>query len=142
MEWMFSRETDRLLGELIGLARATDGNEYLIDDALNKTVLECLASARTPDLELWYARLTAEKRRMVPACFTCAAPCGRNNACDLQTLVADIPAKKRLLEALILLGKNGQGAGKEKTVCQSLIAVGIEGIDRTILEDLYKQLDS
>ena len=140
MGWLFSRETDTLLGELIGLARATDGNEHLIDEALTETVLECLAAAQTPDLALWHARLTAQKRRMVPDCFSCAAPCGRNNACDLQTLESDIPMKKQLLEALIQLGKSDLRAGKEKAVYQSLIAVGIEGIDREILEDLLGQL--
>lgn len=42
-----SRLRDELLGVLIGIARATSGNEHLIAGSTDRTVVEGLSAART-----------------------------------------------------------------------------------------------
>ena len=74
----------RVLGELIGLARATEGNEHLLTPQTYELVAFCFVSSDTADVLL--QRIDTEKRRLVPMCFECAAPCGRNNAYDVQRL--------------------------------------------------------
>lgn len=83
---------DRLTGALISLARVTDGNEHLISKSSTEIILEGLAatadnaSCDCSALEQFLNRVTEEKRKMVPDCFTCASPCGKNNDYDMQKL--------------------------------------------------------
>ena len=83
---------DQLTGVLIGIARAADGNEHLISDSTDKIVRDGLAATR-PDLDLENASLSAliqdaenEKRRLIPLCYECASPCGKNNNYDMSRL--------------------------------------------------------
>ena len=83
---------DQLTGVLIGIARATDGNEHLISDSTDKIVRDGLAATR-PDLDLTEDSLPAliqdaeeEKRRLIPLCYECASPCGKNNNYDMRKL--------------------------------------------------------
>ena len=62
----------QLTGVLIGIARATDGNEHLISDSTDKIVRDGLA-ATIPDSDLKEESLAAliqdaedEKRRLIP----------------------------------------------------------------------------
>lgn len=131
---------ERLLGELIGLARATEGNEHLITPSVTAVVTECLASAGTLEM---LQKIEAEKRSMVPNCFSCAAPCGRNNAFDLCLLEKEEPEARRLKQQLLsglqsLAAKAPKEA--ESVYYQALIAVGIEGIDLQILESLLAKI--
>lgn len=133
---------DRLIGELIGLARATEGNEHLISDSSTAVILEALAAANTLDgenLEKMLRKVEAEKRKMVPNCFCCAAPCGRTNACDLKMLQQEEPHTQMLKNRI--LAKLTQDAPKDpKDLYTALIAVGIEGIDPSILESILQKL--
>ena len=106
---------DRLTGSLIGLARATDGNEHLINPGASMVIMESLFATLTnvnfdnAALETLLARVEAEKRKMVPDCFACASPCGRNNDYDMRqlwTAQEDI----RSLKSLILFGIRGMAA--------------------------------
>ena len=136
---------DRLLGELIGLARATEGNEHLITPAVTAVVIRCLAAAEQPEekLESLLAEVEEEKRNMVPNCFCCASPCGRNNAFDLQKLreePVDIQTKKRqILEGLQALATDGSETPAD-IFCTGLIAVGIEGIDPKFLDGILANI--
>ena len=83
---------EQLTGALIGIARAVDGNEHLITDSTDKIVREGLAAAR-PDASSGSDSLSAliqevedEKRRLIPLCYECAAPCGKNNNYDMRRL--------------------------------------------------------
>ena len=83
---------DQLTGVLIGIARATDGNEHLISDSTDKIVRDGLA-ATLPGSDLGNDSLSAliqdaedEKRRLIPLCYECAAPCGKNNNYDMRRL--------------------------------------------------------
>ncbi|MDE7261174.1 MAG: hypothetical protein K2N78_03805 [Oscillospiraceae bacterium] len=83
---------EQLTGALIGIARAVDGNEHLISDSTDKIVREGLA-ATLPDANLGNDSLSAliqcaedEKKKLIPLCYECAAPCGKNSNYDMRRL--------------------------------------------------------
>lgn len=100
---------DKLIGALIGLARATEGNEELITQTTDKILLEGLIATiatsklNEDELSSVYERVMAEKKRIIPSCFECAYPCGRNNNYDMQELW-DSDEDIRALKVLILSG--------------------------------------
>ena len=101
---------DKLTGALIGLARATEGNDDLISPSTDKAVLEglCAVGASFGDeaITALIAQVQEEKRKLVPNCFFCAAPCGRTNDYDMQELwTADKDI--RSLKSLILFSIRG-----------------------------------
>ncbi len=106
---------DRLTGALIGLARATDGNEHLISAASTQVIVESLFATLTnvnfddAALQALLDRVKAEKREMVPNCFSCASPCGRTDDYDLQQLWNG-DEDVRSLKSLILFGIRGMAA--------------------------------
>ena len=106
---------DKLTGSLIGLARATDGNEHLISSSSTEVIVESLYATVTnvcfdsAALQKLLDRVREGKRKMVPDCFACASPCGKNNDYDMEKLWAtdeDI----RSLKSVILLGIRGMAA--------------------------------
>lgn len=116
---------DRILGELIGLARCTENNEHLISASTTSLVLEALACADGAILP----RIEAEKRRMVPDCFACASPCGRNSAYDISSIPeAEKAEKQRIMAALRSLHGPLSGEG-ERGLFLLLIILGVEGLD-------------
>ena len=106
---------DKLTGSLIGLARATEGNEALVTDTTDKVVLEGLFTTVTnvnfnndTILELIH-RVEEEKKKLIPNCYTCTSSCGRNNNYDMKNLwTAD--EDTRSLRSLILFGIRGMAA--------------------------------
>lgn len=106
---------DRLTGALIGLARATEGNEDLLNDATADLVVEGLFATLTNvnfdnDALLRIIRdVEAEKNRLVPDCACCASSCGRNNNYDMEKLW-DAQEDIRSLKSLILFGIRGVSA--------------------------------
>lgn len=106
---------DELTGALIGLARATEGNEQLVTEEMNQLVLEGLFTTITnvnfndETLKLLIDKIEDTKKKLVPNCFTCSDSCGRNNNFDMSTLWTtdeDI----RSLKSLILFGIRGMAA--------------------------------
>ena len=106
-----ARLRDKLIGALIGLARATDGNEHLISESSTAVIVESLLAAdKDPGtLNGLLERVEAEKKKMVPDCFTCAAPCGKNNDYDMDKL-RTAGEEIRSLKGLLLLGIRGMAA--------------------------------
>ena len=106
---------DALTGALIGLARATDGNEHLISATATTVIVESLLATLTnvnfdnDALTALLNRVEEEKRKMVPDCFTCASPCGKNNDYDLGKLW-NAEEDVRSLKSLILFGIRGMAA--------------------------------
>lgn len=104
---------DQLTGVLIGIARAVDGNEHLITDSTDQLVGEALAAALAePDaatLSALLGRADEEKRKLVPGCYTCASPCGKNNNYDLGRLQA-LDEDVRALKLLLLCGIRSMAA--------------------------------
>lgn len=142
---------DKLIGALIGLARATDGNEHLISDSSTRVVIEtlfatlCNASLDPAELKALLERVEEEKRKMVPDCFTCAAPCGKNREYDMRKLW-EADAEERTLKSLLLLGIRGISAyahhGAElgyhdsevdRFLYKALVVIGIDGLDKDLL---------
>ena len=110
-----ARLQDELTGALIGLARATEGNEQFVTEEVNQLVLEGLFTTITnvnfndETLKLLIDKIEDTKKKLVPNCFTCSDSCGRNNNFDMSTLWTtdeDI----RSLKSLILFGIRGMAA--------------------------------
>ena len=116
---------DRILGELIGLARCTENNEHLISASTTTLVLEALACMDTSILP----RIEAEKRRMVPDCFACASPCGRNNAYDLAAIPAEEKEQKARIAAALRSLCGPLSREGERMLFLLLIILGVEGLD-------------
>ena len=102
-------EERELLGALIGLARATDGNTHPTESTW-RIMREGLAAAggglpaeKSGELT---ERVREEKRKLVPRCSVCASPCGRNRDHDLTELLRE-PPELRSLKALLLFGVMG-----------------------------------
>lgn len=82
----------QLIGVLIGIARAVDGNEHLISDSTDKIVREGLAAVLpgadlgNDSLSMLIQRAEDEKKKLIPLCYECAAPCGKNNNYDMRRL--------------------------------------------------------
>ena len=121
---------ERILGELIGLARCTENNEHLICASTTELVLEALRCDNCSILP----QIEAEKRRMAPDCFDCAYPCGRNNAYDLTAMPPEeIEKKQKIMDSLVSLRGplSGEGEGKLYLL---LIILGVEGLDSDELQ--------
>ena len=134
----------QLTGALIGIARAVNGNEHLISDSTDKILRDGLAATR-PDLDLENDSLSAliedaekEKRRLIPLCYECASPCGRNNNYDMSRLCAadeDIYSLKLLIlcgiRSMAVYACRAAGLGRtdhevNRFFYQALFAVGEE----------------
>lgn len=83
---------DKLTGALIGLARVTDGNDHLINPSATAILVEGLVATQpnanfdSNALNSLLHRVMEEKRKMIPDCFACAYPCGKNNDYDMSKL--------------------------------------------------------
>ena len=106
---------DKLTGALIGLARATDGNEDIVNRTTDKLLLEGLFTTITnvnfnnKTIEELIARIDAEKERLVPNCFSCTSRCGRNDSFNMES-VWQGDEDIRSLKSLILFGIRGMAA--------------------------------
>lgn len=104
---------DVLTGELIGLARATDGN--IPTESTHKAVIDGLFTTVTnvnfndKTLGEMIGRIKAEKAKLVPQCGSCGSPCVRNNAYDMKNLWNE-NEDVRSLKSLILFGLRGMAA--------------------------------
>ena len=119
---------NKLVGELIGLARATDGNEHLITPDVTKLIRQCLGIDQSDETQIDHliTEVVAAKKTMVPDCFYCANPCGRTNSYDMYAL-KDEPEliqkpKKDILEKL----RTCHESTTEASLYRGLIAIGLE----------------
>ena len=112
MFWSQSEPTstlrDKLAGALIGLARATEGNEHAISDSTSSVTMEglfILMNEHFDDAKLLsiMEKIKIEKQKLVPDCFLCAYPCGRTTDYDL-TLLWYADEEIRNLKLSILSG--------------------------------------
>lgn len=142
---------DKLTGALIGLARATDGNEHLISQSSTAVIADALevlySDAGSDDtvLEKMIRRVEAEKRVMVPNCFTCACPCGKNNDYDMENL-QNADANVRGLKESILRGiacveaRGCDDAGVERFFYKALFAIGMDDWGVEELQPIVQEL--
>ena len=106
---------DQLTGALVGLARATQGNEHLITADTDSLIMEGLFATLTnvnfndETLAALIDRVEAERKRLIPNCFSCTSSCGRNENYDMR-LLWNADEDIRSLKSLILFGIRGVAA--------------------------------
>lgn len=100
-----NEKRDELIGALIGMARAADGNWFLTADS-SWEVMRGGLLATTDQLEDWIEKVRAEKFRMVPNCASCAAPCGRTSEYDMKKLW-EADEEIRQIKTVLLLSIRG-----------------------------------
>ena len=104
---------DQLTGALIGLARASSGNEPT--ESTYAAVLEGLFATITnvnfdnTSLTNLIEKTKIEKEKLIPLCQTCADPCVRNDDYDMKDLWS-AHDNIRSLKSLILFGIRGIAA--------------------------------
>lgn len=135
--------SDLVLGALIGLARATEGSEHLINDNATFLIVDALLDADSELSLLW--RIKQEKAQMVPNCMTCANPCGRTSDYDVSRLQAEEhsvrEAKNRILTALHKLAAGFSGR-HDKLFYKGLSVVGIEGLSANYLASVAEEIEA
>ncbi len=97
---------NKLMGVLIGLARASFSNEDKLTPETDRIIIDGLAAyenANDATLTVLTEKAVAEKRRLIPLCFECAFPCGKNNDYNMADLWEARP-EIRSLKLLILTG--------------------------------------
>ena len=105
---------DALTGALIGLARATDQSPSVSEETWRLMIEGLFATLTNVNfdeeaIDALLRRVHGEKKRLVPDCAVCAAPCGRTADYDMARLwqaQEDI----RSLKSLILFGARGMAA--------------------------------
>lgn len=106
---------DKLTGALIGLARATEGNENLVNSTTDRLVMEGLFTTITnvnfnnETITELIQKVESEKDRLVPKCFCCSSACGKNDNFDMNELW-NADEDIRSLKSLILFGIRGVAA--------------------------------
>lgn len=147
---------NQLLGYLIGLAKATEGNEFLLNEDTDELVLESLyAINNNLDINYLISLIKAvdeEKRRLIPKCYTCEASCGKNENYDIDDLkYLSLEIKDLKLEILnklyplvsdLIFLRSGHMAVETNIliVYKSLFAIGNDNFSKesliNILEDI------
>ena len=79
----------QLIGALIGIAWAAEGNSRILGADVHNAVLTGMRTVFSETEQsqkkiiACIENLRSEKRKLVPQCFECAEPCGRNNDFDI-----------------------------------------------------------
>lgn len=133
-----------LIGELIGLARATDGNEHLITPESTLLLRECLSSRPSDScqLQILLNKVAAVKQKMVPDCFFCANPCGRTSAFDLSELQTESDAVQAVKAQIIKALLNMDSRTPDTSIYRGLIALGMADLSEAFLHTILLELSS
>ena len=135
---------EMLLGELVGLARATDGNEHLITQAVTEMIAEVLrANVRSESgYHAYSGKIDAAKREMVPDCFLCANPCGRTSALDLKNLKGESQqiqeTKLAILSKIRTISCAERSQDDDLKLYRGLVILGLEGYSPEELTALFE----
>lgn len=152
---------ERLLSSLIGLARATEGNEVLITEETTGLLFQGLSqvfseeegnpglgdSGNAHRLTELLTKIKEEKKRLVPNCFDCASPCGRTADYDMREFwdaeKEQVDLKLSIVRRLTELSNNA--ALRESTIVENtekcleaLIVLGWNGSRSSLLRVLEK----
>ena len=140
---------NQLIGALIGLARATEGNDHMITDSTYDTLVEGLLTVSnagnmdTAALLAMTQRVTAENQKLVPECFRCACPCGRTFDYDMGNLQnAEAPIRDLKLRILACCCSLAQRGTKDLSslLYWALYAVGMDDWEEEDLLPIYQEL--
>ena len=130
---------EKLMGALIGIARATDGSEHLITPRVTAFLRRALKEHTAE--EAVFDRLLREaeevKRSMVPDCFLCANPCGRTSDYDLREMQRE-PAAVRDKKLEIIQALRSPDALADGAVYRGLFAIGLEGYTPEELKTVFE----
>lgn len=137
-----------LFGALIGLSRATFGNEDLITPSTFAVVVEGLSSGEldADQMSDLIRRVNEEKYKLVPSCFYCSSPCGRTSnydMCQLNLAAEDVRLLKLsiLSKLSTLAGSNLSSLPAEAMVYRALAAVGEDWTVEELTNLLNNDLD-
>jgi len=140
---------NKLAGALIGLARSTEGNEYLIDEKTLEVFSKGLAALTKPadiaTIKELQPEIDRERIKLAPACHICVAKCGKTDPYNMDNLKSEpecIEALKlQLLEKAIWAA---EGRALEPSlwdpIIKALIMIGIEGYTEDTLVNAIEQL--
>lgn len=104
----FQTMQGRLIGALIGLARATEGNASRPTEETDRIFIKGMQlcfPGQPESLQQILDQIEAlheEKQKLVPRCMECASPCGRNNDFDIIELNSSVRNSK--LKYVLLSG--------------------------------------
>ena len=136
---------EKLLGELVGLARATEGNEHLISESVTGIITEILNADVCSESEYtaYSGKIDATKREMVPDCFHCANPCGRTAPLDLKSLEGESrqirEAKFAILDEIRALARSERSQKADLKLYRVLVLLGVEGYSPEELTALFAE---
>lgn len=136
---------EKLLGELVGLARATVGNEHLISEPVTGIIVEILAANVFTEGQYagYSAKIDEAKRKMVPDCFLCANPCGRTAALDWRTLEEEpeeVQAVKfSIFQELQKIAVSPRNWEQDQKLYRGLVILGLEGYSPEELSSLFSE---
>lgn len=126
------------LGALIGLARASEGNEHNLTADTHQVIIDGLLD-KSPNM---LQSIHAEKRRLIPGCFDCAMPCGKNNDYDMSQFEKgpqDVLAlKKELLSGICQLARTSQPP--MDFIYKALIVLGIDEYSADDMQPVLTEL--
>lgn len=131
---------------MIGLARTTEGNEHLINADATSLILRCLSENPQDDESFLLYRIDSVKRLMVPDCYLCAAPCGKNKAYDIDQIENETQEirqlKYKIFDTIQVFAKTGHTVTREEEVLlyQSLILLGIDAPLEDILRTYHTKV--
>lgn len=153
---------ERMLSALIGLARATEGNEELVTEETGQLLFQGLSmvlsdteeseatgasSTRAHRMTELLADIREEKKRLVPNCFDCASPCGRTADYDMREFrdaeQEQIDLKLSLVKRLAEIGTEAVKCGStdvetRNNCLETLIVLGWNGSKSSLLRVLEK----
>ena len=135
---------EKLLGELVGLARATDGNEHLITESVTDIVAEILRADVSSEAQYaaYSDKIDTAKRKMVPDCFHCANPCGRTAALDLNVLKEESreirEAKFAIQSQIRSIATSERCQEMDLKLYRGLVILGLEGYSPEELTGLFE----
>ena len=133
----------QLIGELIGLARATEGNEHLITESVTKIIADVLTARIQNEAQYaaFFNKIVEVKREMVPDCFLCANPCSRTSAFDLRELKRESEQirqiKLTILEQLKALAASQRNSQMDQKLYRGLLIIGLDGYSSAELTELF-----
>ena len=126
-----------LVGRLVGLVRAAEGNEDLVDAGTMELIREALANeddSRIADLE---ARIAVEKRRLAPDCITCAVKCGRTDDWDPSSLDEEGDEVRTLKLSLVEHLVGNAKVMTDDDILRALFHIGLAGLEPQDLEPFF-----
>lgn len=91
----------KLIAALVGLARAAEGNEDILTQDSHKLITDCLLASEI-DTEKLLGKIDEEKRRLIPMCYGCSSPCGKNSSWNLTAFEKEPEELRRVKEDIIL----------------------------------------